>query len=709
MKTTIKTCTHCQAEFESAATHICSTPDVPDDLAALPQPHVGMVIDKKYRLENKLGEGGMGSVFRARRLLIDDFVAIKFMRPEVMADSDIRQRFYQEAQVAARIKHPNVVTVYDFGETAEGLVYLVMEFLEGMSLGQLINKKGPLALNHVIDIGVQICEALSCMHENNVIHRDLKPDNIMLVRDAYGVEIVKLVDFGVAKILESNARLTRFKVRLGSPVYSSPEQFLGKYVDHRTDLYGLGVIFYECLSGQVPFETLSESELLATIVHKMPPRLDEKIPGLTRLMADLVHWLLAKNPDDRPHNAAEVGKCLHILRQGKKNLVAFPPHNKKKTSEPESPFAFLEEATPEPTSLRERSISPMIFDERTQDDSYNEPIWHAQPAVAEINFNRSASIEGFSFPEQNLDYGIKPRRSRRGRKNRRRNTSLLLAAMGATTVFLAWQILNDPLAQAHFSQFVQPMLRSLKAWWEARQTFFPNALAKVKGGASIRQSHAIASSPVSNKAVQELPRSLQTTPPVPSRAIEEPLRVSPVTAMAEQPTPPLQFPVAVNLRRAEPALSPLENSNRGANGFIPNQSKGTVHNGALQRKETKKKNGAEPEPGAPPNSTASTTPMTAIPMDMVSINATSFQRGDILGDGNPNEQPAQWVRVGDFLIGKYEVTNKAYMAFVEATGSHFPEWMEPNGKYHYQTGSDDFYKKLGDALWLPEYPVVGVS
>jgi serine/threonine-protein kinase len=212
----------------------------------MPQPNVGMIIDKKYRLESKLGEGGMGSVFRARRLFIDDFVAIKFVRPEVLANPEFRERFYQEARVAARLKHPNVVTVYDFGETPDGMLYLVMEFLKGVSLGELLQKKGALPVGRVIEIGLQIGEALHCMHENNVIHRDLKPDNIMLIRDGKEMEIVKVVDFGVAKIIESNPRLTRYQARIGSPVYCSPEQYLGLAVDHRTDLYGLGIIFYEC-------------------------------------------------------------------------------------------------------------------------------------------------------------------------------------------------------------------------------------------------------------------------------------------------------------------------------------------------------------------------------------------------------------------------------------------------------------------------------
>jgi serine/threonine-protein kinase len=322
VKTTIKSCTYCQSPYDTASTHVCVEAPADSNVAASLRPQIGLVIDRKYRLESRLGEGGMGQVFRARRLFMDDFVAVKFMRPEVLANPETRQRFYQEARAAARIKHPHVVTVHDFGETPDGLVYLVMEFLEGSSLGELLKKTGPLALDRVIEIGMQICQALTCMHENNVIHRDLKPDNIMMVQDGEGGEMAKVVDFGVAKILESDTRMTRYQVRIGSPIYCSPEQYVGQPVDHRTDLYGLGMIFYECLSGQVPFETLNETELRAAILNQMPPRLDEKINGVTGHFADFVQWLLAKNPDERPRHAAEVSKSLQMLRRTRKLRAA---------------------------------------------------------------------------------------------------------------------------------------------------------------------------------------------------------------------------------------------------------------------------------------------------------------------------------------------------------------------------------------------------
>jgi formylglycine-generating enzyme required for sulfatase activity len=703
VKTTIKTCTHCQAQFDTTSTHLCFGARPPDTIAALPQPHIGMVIDKKYRLENKLGEGGMGNVFRARRLFMDDFVAIKFMRPEVMADPEIRQRFYQEAQVAARIKHPNVVTVHDFGETADGLVYLVMEFLEGMSLGQLISKNGPLELDHVVDIGIQICEALMCMLENNVIHRDLKPDNIMLVRDAHGAEVVKVVDFGVAKILESNARLTRFKARLGSPVYSSPEQFLGQYVDHRTDLYGLGIIFYECLTGHVPFEALSETELLSAIVHKMPPRLDEKIPGFASLMADLVHWLLAKNPDDRPRNACEVCKCLQALRNSKKTLQGYQPNGKHEKVEPSSP---------------ERELAGG-FDRGLEISDYglNEPIQFPKATIKNSKSGErhgaAGEPENFPSPEQIRNPRFQPRRPRHSRKVRRLGSYFIMAGFGVVASFLIWKILSDPVVHAYFMPSFHQLTSLSQKFVASGQASFSQAFDRLKELAFSGKKNDVNSLPTNQ--IKNPSRSFRTgQTPLPLAAVET-NTVQAVAAISDVATPSFQSPAPAKQSQAETNLGRTGQPQAGSS-FADKAKYGGVAGRAVRHDNSKVKNGLpsnrqsfSTSPARPKKTAVASRELPAIPAGMVLIKETVFKRGDLFGDGSANEQPAHWVRVGDFLIGQHEVTNKEYLAFVEATGKHFPEWMEPGSKYHHQTGADDFYKKLGPALYNPDHPVVGVS
>jgi formylglycine-generating enzyme required for sulfatase activity/predicted Ser/Thr protein kinase len=629
-----------------------------------------MVIDRKYELQEKLGEGGMGSVFRARRLLIEDFVAIKFVRPEVLANSDVRQRFYQEAQVAARIKHPNVVTVHDFGETDDGLVYLVMEFLEGMSLGQLIKKNGPLALYHVLEIGIQICEALTCMLENNVIHRDLKPDNIMLVKDAQGVEMVKVVDFGVAKIVESNARLTRYKARIGSPVYSSPEQFLGKPVDHRTDLYGLGIIFYECLTGQVPFEALSEAELLSAIVHKSPPRLDEKINGFEGLVADLVHWLLAKDPNDRPYNAAQVGKCLQTLRDSKKTLQAYQQDNGKKKSN-----AGM--ALP----------SPRVEGQQVVDESAELPKIPLQDPIPVKPRAKEARKSRANAKWEKSKYRIPARRS-------------------ASRVYLAFTMVGFVVMAAllldRFFDLSSHKLASLRLLNNAA-SFVTASLDNFKTKSAELKPRLSAVSMV-NTTESSLSRA-SSSPGIAPASEAGALRV----AVSDRP-----------LRSASPAVKIDSSSStlgdRGqafrAGGLEMLTNRSAAKSAPMKRADTKSK--TEDKKTEPPKSrrarrAGSTTLMPAIPENLVWVKQTAYVRGDVSREGNANERPAHLVRVSDFLISRYEVTNKEYFAFVKETGKHLPEWIEPGSAYHYQTGSDDFYKKMGPALYGLDHPVVGVS
>jgi len=654
VKTTIKTCTYCKSPFDNNATHICSDTLAPDDLSALLQPQIGMIIDKKYRLENKLGEGGMGSVFRARRLFIDDFVAVKFVRPEVLSNPEFRQRFYQEAKVAARIKHPNVVTIHDFGETPDGIIYLVMEFLEGLSLGELLKKKSTLPLEQVIEIGLQIGEALHYMHENNVIHRDLKPDNIMLVQDGKGVEVVKVVDFGVAKILESNARLTRYQARIGSPVYCSPEQYLGEPVDHRTDLYGLGIIFYECLAGYVPFDAMSETELRAAILHKMPPRLDEKAKDVTGHAADLVQWLLAKDPNDRPHNAAELNKCLHALRRTLKHKGGEPEENFRLI--PLRPAKKARPAKPAMVNFDEVLLFPNL------DLASDLKIENSKTAVAsraKIKSSRASAA---------------PRRKAKSSGKKVLQWSLFLGLV-SVIVFLIWAKLYAPAMPMQLITILQQAVARVE---------IVLAETMARANQAIKpESRPTKPLPIGVSANGGISATIVSPASLPPSAISLPKEKSEATAI----TP--------NAERVENKAAELSLVRREAA-----QNAMTAGN---TRRENEKIPARADKVSKPPAS------FSPIRVAMVLVKETEFKRGDLFGDGNPNEKPAHLVRVKDFLIGKHEVTNREYMAFVNATGRHLPEWMNPNSKYYYQTGTDTQYKMLGAALYNLDHPVVGVS
>jgi len=241
---------------------------------------LGQTIENKYRLIADLGAGGMGAVYRAQRLLIGDEVAVKILHPEHVAQPEFFERFRREAQAAARLKHPNAVSIYDFGVTADGLVYLVMELIDGQTLRQIIKEQGPLMSSVAVEIINQACMAIGEAHLNNIIHRDIKPDNIIV--NAASNFKVKVLDFGIAKLRDDTVgNLTQTGSILGTPHYMSPEQCLGEEIDHRSDIYSLGIVLYEMLTGSVPFRSPTPAAVVVQHVNQppVPPRsLNASIP-----------------------------------------------------------------------------------------------------------------------------------------------------------------------------------------------------------------------------------------------------------------------------------------------------------------------------------------------------------------------------------------------------------------------------------------------
>ncbi|MFU8805633.1 MAG: serine/threonine protein kinase, partial [Bradymonadaceae bacterium] len=215
------------------------------------------LISERYQLEKCLGEGGMGVVYRARHVLMKKTVALKVLHPEFTRNDEVVARFKREAQAAANIEHPNICLATDFGQTDEGLFYLVMEHLEGETLQSTIETLGKLTPRLTIHIGKQICAALAQAHQTGVVHRDLKPENIMLVERDDDQYFVKIMDFGIARVRmdeehdnKTPARLTKAGMVYGTPHYMSPEQVVGGDIDSRADLYALGVVLFEMVTGR---------------------------------------------------------------------------------------------------------------------------------------------------------------------------------------------------------------------------------------------------------------------------------------------------------------------------------------------------------------------------------------------------------------------------------------------------------------------------
>lgn len=266
-------------------------------------PMLGRTIENKYRLIAKLGHGGMGSVYKAERSLIGDQVAVKILHAEHVAQPQSFERFRREAQAAARLKHPNAVSIYDFGVTGDGLIYLVMELVEGQSLRQIIKQQGPLTPTAAAEIIGQVCSALEEAHRQHIVHRDLKPDNIIVNASINGLR-TKVLDFGIAKLRDLTAgNLTQTGSVMGTPHYMSPEQCLGEELDHRSDIYSLGIVLYEMLTGTVPFNAPISTAVVVQHVNQKPPSLRAINVSISEDLERVVLHALEKKREARPQTA----------------------------------------------------------------------------------------------------------------------------------------------------------------------------------------------------------------------------------------------------------------------------------------------------------------------------------------------------------------------------------------------------------------------
>jgi hypothetical protein len=306
-------CPTCRAVFRKGFAR-CPLDGAPlQELTA--DPLEGSVFADRYVIEQCVGEGGMGRVYRATHRHMSRLFAIKVLFGEHAADQEMQARFAREAEAACRLRHPNVVSVTDFGATARGLFYLVMDWVEGLRLTDIIAREAPLGQHRIADITRQICLALSHAHEQGLVHRDLKSENIIVSQDN-GRELVRLVDFGLAVVMESdaNARLTAEGTVYGTPAYMSPEQACGAKLDARTDLFSLGVLLYEMLSGTLPFSG-PPMDIVRQNMESDPPPIAERVPGLqvNPQLEALGRKLMARRPQDRYQSAAEVVAALDAI------------------------------------------------------------------------------------------------------------------------------------------------------------------------------------------------------------------------------------------------------------------------------------------------------------------------------------------------------------------------------------------------------------
>ncbi|MBX7223031.1 MAG: SUMF1/EgtB/PvdO family nonheme iron enzyme [Blastocatellia bacterium] len=275
----------------------------------------GFILDDKYQLEQVIGQGGMGQVYRATHIHIGTPVAVKILKPDLVSDPVLVERFRREARAAAQMRHPNAVLVTDFGvERTSGTVYLVMEYLEGVSLKAKIEQAKRLTLEESLLILGQICGALQVAHDKGIVHRDIKPDNIFLARTESGQQVVKVLDFGIAKLKknlhEDTTGLTQTGAVIGTPWYMSPEQCRTESLDARSDIYSLGITAYQMLTGTIPFRGPGFSKILMQHCHESPTPLRRFVPDLPSAVETVILRALEKKPAKRPQNATEFFESL---------------------------------------------------------------------------------------------------------------------------------------------------------------------------------------------------------------------------------------------------------------------------------------------------------------------------------------------------------------------------------------------------------------
>src|SRR5262247_499377 len=275
----------------------------------------GRLLGGRYKLEQCIGSGGMGEIYRARRMHIGDTVAVKVLRADVVEDEKSRQRFYREARAAAMLHHPNAVVIHDFGEDDDGTAYIVMELLVGRSLRQVLAQEG--SINSVRAYGIirQASAALDAGHRNGIVHRDIKPDNIILLDSNDGADHVKILDFCIAKVLDMaidthslEQRLTNVGAVIGTPHYMAPEQCQGEEADSRSDIYSLGVVLYELLTGVAPFLAKTPTGVAIKHVTEKPRPPREINPSIPEAVERVILHALEKDPNTRPQTALELAR-----------------------------------------------------------------------------------------------------------------------------------------------------------------------------------------------------------------------------------------------------------------------------------------------------------------------------------------------------------------------------------------------------------------
>jgi serine/threonine-protein kinase len=322
---------------------------------------VGDVLDR-YRLDAVLGSGSMGTVYRASHVKLRREVAIKVLRDDFVSDPTLLRRFQREAQLAGKLAHPNVISIIDFGE-ANGIHYLVMDLVQGPTLGDVLLREAPLATARCVRLIRQLCDGLAHAHNHGLVHRDFKPDNVIVERAGEPDERVRIVDFGIATLRDGDGtaeKLTQLGMVLGTPQYMAPEYVTGQAIDHRLDLFALGVVVYEMLSGKLPFDGDGVDVARANLLEPIPA-IAVRAPGVAvdPLLEAVMRKLLEKSPEHRPASALAARLLLDLIERDRVAAAATlgiaPP---VRSTNPEL-AAIVVSPPPLPAHLATTIVTPM--------------------------------------------------------------------------------------------------------------------------------------------------------------------------------------------------------------------------------------------------------------------------------------------------------------------------------------------------------------
>ena len=343
-------CPACNTRYEHG--QFCAKDGTPlvRDAAASKADLVGQVLADRYRIQRLLGEGGMGQVYEAHHVNINKRFAIKLLRPEIVSNPEAVARFRQEAWSASSIGHENIVEIDDFATLPDGSVYLAMEFLQGRALAERMREEAPIEVAEALDIFIQVAHGLAAAHGKGIVHRDMKPENIFLA-EKHGRTVAKILDFGIAKVSGGEAQsLTRTGAIFGTPHYMSPEQAIGNPLDHRSDIYSVGVIMYEVFTGRVPFEAESFMGILTKHITSQPKPPREAAPdrNIAPEVEAVIMRAMAKEPSNRyqtmealAHDLVEVAQVLapQLLTPSGSRPIAPPRSSLRQTPNPSAPIS----------------------------------------------------------------------------------------------------------------------------------------------------------------------------------------------------------------------------------------------------------------------------------------------------------------------------------------------------------------------------------